>query len=408
MLDSDSDAEHSRPSTPDAEEVSTYQTLMSSLFPPDSLPQPPPPLLAPPTEVPAQVQVQGQGRLSNQADNDNGDDFDDGLVDDGAGGKRTMTKAEKQNAKKKRRKERERIARAAAERDEAIRLDEERQRAREAAEKAALPSVVPFRLFSACPVKPISIIDAPEDYPFPINPRHCGLDQEETERVRRVAEDSAVEYADLFRPASASSTSSAPATTSSRRRNHRLLYPFEGITALNALPDMFIGVIPRRGSTQRPSQMITSLRSLPTDQAAKVSLPLPVKVDKRTLPVVALSEVKRTKRTKRPSTASASGPTINPEQSIQTTTTKEAEPRKKKKARTRRGISSSSTTTKLKTHTKAKTRARAGPSAHTARFWAPPVGIGGKARGYAWGYRDSMEGRREQGAWEGYVRSKDR
>ncbi|KAK6903324.1 hypothetical protein I203_108589 [Kwoniella mangroviensis CBS 8507] len=43
-----------------------------------------------------------------------------------------------------------------------------------------------------------------------------------------------------------------------------------------------------------------------------------------------------------------------------------------------------------------------------ARFWAPSPGLGGKARGYAWGYRDSMEGRREVGAWEGYVRSKDR
>jgi hypothetical protein len=38
------------------------------------------------------------------------------------------------------------------------------------------------------------------------------------------------------------------------------------------------------------------------------------------------------------------------------------------------------------------------------RFFAPPVGLGGKSRGYAWGWRDSFEGRRED-RWEGYLRS---
>lgn len=38
------------------------------------------------------------------------------------------------------------------------------------------------------------------------------------------------------------------------------------------------------------------------------------------------------------------------------------------------------------------------------RFFAAPAGLGGKSRGYAWGWRDSFEGRREDG-WEGYLRS---
>jgi len=33
-----------------------------------------------------------------------------------------------------------------------------------------------------------------------------------------------------------------------------------------------------------------------------------------------------------------------------------------------------------------------------ARFWAPPVGLGGKARGYAYGYTGSREGAREEDA----------
>ena len=35
-----------------------------------------------------------------------------------------------------------------------------------------------------------------------------------------------------------------------------------------------------------------------------------------------------------------------------------------------------------------------------ARFWAPPEGLGGKARGYAYGFAGSREGAREvQGKW---------
>jgi hypothetical protein len=33
-----------------------------------------------------------------------------------------------------------------------------------------------------------------------------------------------------------------------------------------------------------------------------------------------------------------------------------------------------------------------------ARFWAPPVGLGAKARGYAYGYMGSREGAREEDA----------
>lgn len=35
-----------------------------------------------------------------------------------------------------------------------------------------------------------------------------------------------------------------------------------------------------------------------------------------------------------------------------------------------------------------------------ARFWAPDIGLGGKARGYAYGFAGSAEGAREvQGVW---------
>ncbi|ODN98292.1 hypothetical protein L198_03535 [Cryptococcus wingfieldii CBS 7118] len=46
---------------------------------------------------------------------------------------------------------------------------------------------------------------------------------------------------------------------------------------------------------------------------------------------------------------------------------------------------------------------RAIPSRTAPHFWAPPKGLGGKARGYAWGFRDSREGRREEG-WGTYIR----
>ncbi len=32
-----------------------------------------------------------------------------------------------------------------------------------------------------------------------------------------------------------------------------------------------------------------------------------------------------------------------------------------------------------------------------ARYWAPPVGLGGKARGYGFGFEKSLQGTREKG-----------
>lgn len=86
----------SRAGTPDVEALEAYEQLMASIIPPSTLPRPPTPLLT-----------------SNLTLSKYEADEDSVMGENGV--KRPMTKAEKQNAKKKRRKERERAARMEAE-----------------------------------------------------------------------------------------------------------------------------------------------------------------------------------------------------------------------------------------------------------------------------------------------------
>ncbi|OCF39191.1 hypothetical protein I317_07007 [Kwoniella heveanensis CBS 569] len=368
---------------------------MNALFPPDSLPTP-----FPYTPIERIEPVTNNVKPSNITVEENDDD-DGGLVDDGAGGKRAMTKAEKQNAKKKRRKEREKAARAALEREQEIQAEAQREKERQAAEEAALPSVV----------QPISIINKLEDYPIPKNPRHLPLDPVEQERIRWVAQESAVEYADLVNgPISASASASASVTSSSkvqpnpskspsgppslddRRYRHLHIQRSTNLDVINPLPAIFIGSITRVG----PTKESVTPRHRSGVTMGKVN-PLPVKTDHRAFPFVDLIDIDTGKHPNFASGAKSDKNNI-------------------KKARTRRGSKAnkaqnydlvSEVKARQRTNTRARARARA-QARPAARFWAPPVGVGGKARGYAWGYRDSMEGRREEGAWEGYVRSKDR
>ncbi|WVQ79796.1 hypothetical protein IAT38_001896 [Cryptococcus sp. DSM 104549] len=309
----------SRAGTPDPEDLLAYQELMSTLIPPSSLP--PPPIAA--TAVPM------------------GDDDEDEVMEDG-GAVRPMTKAEKQNAKKKRRKERERLARE-AEAEATARVKEiEKQ-------KEDGSHLVDFRLFSSCPVKPVSLLPPSEDYPITANPRHIPWTEEHSERIRRVAAEAAVEAPDLGGP----STYHQKWTRDDQPTRALKAAATDGYPST---PDLFIGVVPRPRRPTRPPPPRTpdsSVAPAPTPKKAKKTDPTT-----QSIPTIPLTPMA-------PSPAPST-------------------PAK----RTRRGRRRSSTT-----HA-------------TPRFWAPPPGLGGKARGYAWGYRDSMEGRREEGKWGGYLRSK--
>lgn len=85
-----------RAGTPDADALEAYERLMASIIPPSTLPRPPTPLLT--SELTLSKDEEGEDSMMGEN-----------------GVKRPMTKAEKQNAKKKRRKERERAARMGAE-----------------------------------------------------------------------------------------------------------------------------------------------------------------------------------------------------------------------------------------------------------------------------------------------------
>ncbi|KAK4684260.1 hypothetical protein P7C73_g5932, partial [Tremellales sp. Uapishka_1] len=268
----DSDAS-SRASSPSPSEVEEYESLMRTLIAP----------LSP-------------SMLPSPALNDENEQ-----VDDGHGGKRSMTKAEKQNAKKRRRKERER---------------ELKQKENGQAD-AKVDSVVVFRLFSSCPVGPISMVEPEEEFVAPINPRLLPINEATASRYRKAALESAVEFPNLGGPS---------ASTTKRIDRELHIVSSEPIH----LPEMFIASLPRA-----------------TEQLV-VSEPAPLK-QRPTIPTLVLIE-----------------------------------PSRKRK------------------------RERKPPKPHPpARFWAPPFDLGGKARGYGWGYRDSMEGRRGGDNWD-YVRSKDR
>lgn len=117
---------------------------MASIIPPSTLPRPPTPLLT--------------SKLMLSKD----EEGEDSVMGEN-GVKRPMTKAEKQNAKKKRRKERERAARMEAEAAAKAAAD-----GVEKEQNTANDSLIEFRLFSSCPVKPISLLPPSEDYPLPL------------------------------------------------------------------------------------------------------------------------------------------------------------------------------------------------------------------------------------------------
>ncbi|KAK8869462.1 hypothetical protein IAR55_000026 [Kwoniella newhampshirensis] len=311
----------SRASTPDPQDVETYRQLMFSLFPPSSLPRPPPPLLP---------YIQESSRHAIR------DDEDDGMIMEG-GVKRAMTKAEKQNAKKRRRKERERAMRmeleaAAAVLEAKITKDTDQEE-----------HVVEFRLFSSCPVKPVSILGPDENWPVPPNPRHHPMDLDRAGRIRRIAQMAAVDYPQLGGPSIIHPKWTKTALAPRQLRAETTSRP--------TAPEMFVGVIPRDDSDR------------PHSRSAPVPVPVPSSNSTKSIPTISLT-------------------TRSPPRTHGST----------KLTPTRRG----------------RRRRRVHPPSPVARFWAPPAGLGGKARGYAWGYRDSMEGRRDDGAWDGYVRSKDR
>ncbi|WVQ69688.1 uncharacterized protein L199_007908 [Kwoniella botswanensis] len=300
-LSEDAEEQSDRPITPTPEDVAAYQQLMSSLFPPSSLPPPP----AQPASIP----------------HDEDDDKD--VVENGV--TRPMTKAEKQNAKKKRRKERERLAKAEAESEVQAKLNGRNEKKDEG------DAVVKFRLFSACPLQDVSIIPSEEDYPSIINPRYLPLPAETSTKVHRIATESAIEVEHLTEPSSSRGDSSCASVP---------LKTFTVDDSDMGLPPIFVGTVSRHSRL--------SITNKDETQSKSSSIPM-----------------------------------INLKDTSHNT--------------------SSSTSTKNTTRRGKRKR----PTVQ-ARFWAPSPGLGGKARGYAWGFRDSVEGRREVGAWVGYVRSKDR
>ncbi|WWC89651.1 uncharacterized protein L201_004576 [Kwoniella dendrophila CBS 6074] len=315
---SKSDDEDSRPSTPNSEDVNAYEELMTTLFPPSSLPPPP----------------QIDNILIGDVNKTTKDEEEDNEIMEN-GVERPMTKAEKQNAKKKRRKERERLAKLEAEAD----LVKEKVAAEED-EKIKEESTVQFRLFSVCPIKPVLLIPESEEYPCPPNPRYNPISPTEQDRIRQIALEAAIESEEFSQYASSSTRQTLPF-------NHDLTKSLITIETQDTqnLPEILIGELPR-------INIVHNLAGLKSNTGhPKTSSTIPILPLKQTISNTCATKTKR---------------------------------------KTRRG-------TKKKSY-----------GYVSARFWAPSIGIGGKGRGYAWGYRDSIEGRREEGAWEGYIRSKDR
>ncbi|WWC69077.1 uncharacterized protein I206_103013 [Kwoniella pini CBS 10737] len=322
MMDSkssDSGSESSsRRSTPDADDVETYNQLMTSLFPSSELP---PPLDLLFEDIPTKWNDLG----TKEGGIDKDGEEDQSIMENGM--KRPMTKAEKQNAKKKRRKERERLAKLEDEEKVIIEQTSEKNLSQQQAATS-----IPFRLFSACPIRPVSLIEENAVYVCPGNPIHLPFSIEELGRIRRTAYEAAVDITELVIPNKGLGSSSG-----SSQHNRCLQVPADDF--FNPAPTIFVGEVAQYKRTRGPDEI-----EIPTSNKSsfqKVHLQYPYK----------------------------HCPT-------------------KTKSKTRRGK-------RQKPHVQ-------------ARFWAPPPDIGGKGRGYAWGYRDSMEGRRQPGGWTGYVRSKDR
>lgn len=273
----------SRAGTPDVEALEAYEQLMASIIPPSTLPRPPTPLLT-----------------SNLTLSKYEADEDSVMGENGV--KRPMTKAEKQNAKKKRRKERERAARMEAE--AAAKAAEDGV---EKEQTRAKDSVVEFRLFSSCPIKPVSLLPASEDYPIPLNPRHLPLPEAKIQNIRKAASEAAVEFPSLGGP-----------SCIHERWTRKNISPREVLRESPSgedAPCMFIGVVTRPSASH-------------ADSANTVS-------NGKSIPVVPLK--------------------------------------------------TSETSTKKSLAMKRTRRGRRRKTTAAPRFWAPPVGMGGKARGYAFG-----------------------
>ncbi|WVQ71936.1 hypothetical protein IAR50_001478 [Cryptococcus sp. DSM 104548] len=311
-----------RQPTPDPLLVEAYNALMLSTIPHDALPSAPIPREA--SALPAGDEV----------------DEEDNMMTTETGEKRPMTKGEKQNAKKKRRKEREK----------AMRMEIERQIAEaQAVQKGEIgkaevrqEELVDFRLFSTCPVKPVSLLPAPEVYPIPMNPRYLPLPDHRRARIRQLAVEAAVEPTNLGgRPDHSrwSKSNTAPRELIVSQPNS------------SALPGMFIGTFSE--DTVQTPQPAAKPQSTPKSQPIAKAIP--------TIPLTGLTS----SHTSHPHSAPLPLPSAI-------------------KKRTRRGR-------------------RATVSKPVSHFWAAPKGLGGKARGYAWGFRDSREGRREEG-WGTYIR----
>ncbi|WVW82681.1 hypothetical protein I302_104692 [Kwoniella bestiolae CBS 10118] len=229
MSCSDASERPSSPTTPEPKDVQAYQQLMTSLFPPSSLPPPP-------TQTTATLPE------------NNGDDEDE-VVEDGV--KRPMTKAEKQNAKKKRRKERERLAKM-----------EEEAKVQTAAgvgnsTSNELEPLVKFRLFSACPVQDVLITPDLKDerYSCPVNPRHLPIPAETSQRIHHIANEAAIDPEGLYQSSSSSAATEQPDKTYST-----------DTTDINPLPPIFIGTISRSRSISTHDTRNNSSISIPNIQ----------------------------------------------------------------------------------------------------------------------------------------------
>ncbi|WVO14376.1 hypothetical protein L204_102009 [Cryptococcus depauperatus] len=279
--------------TPSADVLQAYHQLMSSIFPTECYLE---------LKPSSNVEKEAEGGVETCVDQD--------------GEKRPMTKAEKQNAKKKRRKDRERLAKGKGSKPSRWWVKRD----------VCLCSYLSeFRLFSSCPVKPISLLPEAEDYPLPTNPIHKLRSDTEMARVRKAAQECAMD---------AVSFEGSFSNQWTKRQCPPLQMAFQNVP--REPPDIFIGVLQ---STGIPHTLVASRD-----------------MSKKEIPSVTL---------------------FHPDSALQP---------ENNKSRTRRGH-------------RRKAHFHAPP-----RFWAPPIGLGGKARGYALGYRDSAEGRRQDG-YERYLRS---
>ncbi|GFZ45978.1 hypothetical protein JCM24511_03711 [Saitozyma sp. JCM 24511] len=331
-----------RAESPDPTLVQAYSDLMASLLP-SAMTLPPADMTVGSGTIDTDQTAPISRSHHDDVDLDGYNDHDDhgsGLAESG----RALTKAEKQNAKKKRRKERERAARL--EEETSLAKERAEELARSAREDERKRMVTTFRLFSSCPIKEVSLLPPVEDYPVPPNPRHLPQAQDVAHRIRRIAHESAVDPSS-FTTASLASTS----TLSVARVPPATAGPSRVLRAERSVPPCFVADVPRLHPAEYPSTSQPTQPSRPPHLGGGLIKHIPLD------PV------------------SATDPNMQ----------NQSQNQQRRRRRRRR----------LREHSYERP---------PPRFFAPPAGLGGKSRGYAWGWRDSFEGRREDG-WEGYLRS---